>query len=145
MDPREKLQELEIPIRGMELAMTSGPSFPVIVIDEEFKDVLNSLKAEIGLKLEQAKCFATLKAPGSEKECIDKSLWTLINISSTEDVPASFFYCVQLLQDGWPVATNAECIVKETEKTRSEESSDSRNQIKLWTQMDQEQLVHVTK
>ncbi|KAJ4704729.1 p-hydroxybenzoic acid efflux pump subunit aaeB [Melia azedarach] len=68
MDPREKLQELEIPIRGMELAMTSGPSFPVIVIDEEFKDVLNSPKAEIGLKLEQAKCFATLKAPGKRMD-----------------------------------------------------------------------------
>lgn len=135
MDPREKLQELEIPIRGMELALTSCPSFPVGMIDEDLRDVLQSLKAEIGLKLEQAKCSASFDAttaPETEKNCKDKSLWSLKAISSTEDVPASFFfYCIKLLQDGLPVAPNAEFVVNETRETHTEVSSDSQNQNKF--------------
>ncbi|KAJ4704728.1 p-hydroxybenzoic acid efflux pump subunit aaeB [Melia azedarach] len=132
IDPREKLQELEVPIRGMELALTSCPSFPVGMIDEELRDVLHSLKADIGLKLEQVKCYASFDAttaPEIKKECVHKSLRALKNISSTEDVPASFFfYCMELLRDGLPVAPSSDCVVKETEKTNTEQSSDSRNQ-----------------
>lgn len=134
MDAREKLQELEIPIRGMELALASCPSFPVGMIDEDLRDGLQNLKAEMGLKLEQAKCYASFDAttaPETKKECIDKSLWSLKAISSKEDVPASFFfYCIELVQDGLPIAPNAEFIVNETKETHTEESSDSQNQNK---------------
>lgn len=134
MDLGEKLKELEIPIRGMELALTSCPSFPVGMIDEDLRDVLQSLQAEIGLKLEQAKCYASFDAttaPETKKECVDKSLWSLKSISSTEDVPAPFFfYCIKLLQDGLPVASKAEFIVNKTKESHTEESSDSQIQNK---------------
>lgn len=134
MDAREKLLELEIPIRGMEPALASCSSFPVGMIDEDLRDGLQSLKAGMGLKLEQAKCYASFDAttaPETKKECIDKSPWSLKAISSTEDVPSSFFfYCIELVQDGLPIAPNAEFIVNETNETHTEESNDSQNQNK---------------
>lgn len=134
LNPREKLQELEIPIRGMELALNSCRSFPVGMIDEELRDVLETSKAQIDLKLEQAKCYASFDAttaPEIKNECTDKSLLTLGTISSTEDAPASFFfYCMELLQDGFPISRNSKCVVKDEKKTKMEDLSSSQNQGK---------------
>ncbi|TXG58579.1 hypothetical protein EZV62_016408 [Acer yangbiense] len=132
IDPTEKLQELEIPIKGMELALTSCPSFPVGLIDQELRDVLQFLKEQVSLKLEQAKCYASFDAttaPETKKECIDKPLWTFKTISSTEDVPAFFFfYCLELLRNGLPIAPNIACSMLDGSKTITEESSDSKNE-----------------
>ncbi|KAH7553667.1 hypothetical protein JRO89_XS12G0040200 [Xanthoceras sorbifolium] len=135
IDPRERLQELEIPIKGMELALTSCPSFPVGMIDQELRDDLQFLKAQIGLKLEQAKCYASFDAsnattaPETKRECIDKLLWTLKTISSTEDVLAFFFfYCLELLHNGLPIAPNTECSIMDGSKMITAESSDSKNE-----------------
>ncbi|KAK3226425.1 hypothetical protein Dsin_006287 [Dipteronia sinensis] len=132
IDPTEKLQELEIPIKGMELALTSCPSFPVGLIDQYLRDVLQILKAQVGLKIEQAKCYASFDAttaPETKKECIDKSLWNLKTISSTEDVPAFFFfYCLELLRNGLPIAPNIVRSIPDGSKTFTEESSDSKNE-----------------
>lgn len=106
LNPGKKLQELEIPIRGMELALNSCRCFPVGMIDEELRDASETLKAQIGLKLEQVKCyepFDATTAPEIKNESADKSLWTLGKISSTEDLLGSFFfYCMELLQNGFP-------------------------------------------
>ncbi|KAI9153146.1 hypothetical protein LWI28_006704 [Acer negundo] len=132
IDPTEKLQELEIPIKGMELALTSCPSFPVGFIDQELRDVLQFLKEQVSLKLEQAKCYASFDAttvPETKKECIDKPLWTFKTISSTEDVPAFFFfYCLELLRNGLPIAPNIACSIPDGSKTIIEELSDSKNE-----------------
>ncbi|KAK1562731.1 hypothetical protein Q3G72_016248 [Acer saccharum] len=132
IDPTEKLQELEIPIKGMELALTSCPSFPVGLIDQELRDVLQFLKKQVSLKLEQAKCYASFDAttaPEIKKECIDKPLWTFKTISSTEDVPAFFFfYCLELLRNGLPIAPNIACSMLDGSKTITEELSDSKNE-----------------
>ncbi|XP_031275955.1 uncharacterized protein LOC116134422 [Pistacia vera] len=134
LSPSEKLQELEISIRGMELSLNSCRSLPVGMIDEELRDVLETSKARVGLKLEQAKCYASFDAttvPEIKNECTDKSLSTLATISSTEDAPASFFfYCMELLQAGFPISRNSECVVKEKKKTKMEELSSSQSQGK---------------
>lgn len=70
-----KLQEMEIPLRGMEIALSFCPHFPVGMIDEEFKQALQSYKAQIGLKLEHAKCFVPLDvttAPEGKVETSEK-------------------------------------------------------------------------
>ncbi|KAK2657924.1 hypothetical protein Ddye_010976 [Dipteronia dyeriana] len=133
IDPTEKLQELEIPIKGMELALTSCPSFPVRLIDQELRDVLQFFKEEvISLKLEEAKCYASFDAttaPETKKECIDKPLWTFKTISPTEDVPAFFFfYCLELLRNGLHIAPNIACSIPDGSKTITEESSDFKNE-----------------
>ncbi|XP_044504734.1 uncharacterized protein LOC123224982 [Mangifera indica] len=134
LNPREKLQELEIPIRGMELALNCCCSFPVGIVDEEVRHVLEASKAQIDLKLEQAKGYASFDAttvPDIKNECADKSLWSLGAISSTEDAFASFFfYCIELLQNGFPIARNSESVVRDEKKTTTEELSGSKNQEK---------------
>ncbi|XP_044504696.1 uncharacterized protein LOC123224958 [Mangifera indica] len=131
INPGEKLQELEIPIRGMELALNSCRSFPVGMVDEEVRDVLETLKAQIGLKLEKAKCYASFDAataPKINKKCPENSLWTLGTISSTEDAPASFFfYCIELLRNGFPIATNSESVGKHEKKTSTKDLSGPQN------------------
>ncbi|OMO66232.1 Para-hydroxybenzoic acid efflux pump subunit AaeB/fusaric acid resistance protein [Corchorus capsularis] len=105
LDPGEKLGEMEMPIRGMELALTTCTTFPIRMIDEELKRVLQVWKKQIGLKLEQAKCsmpFDVATAPETNKrEHSDSSLWTKKPISTiNEDLsPFFFLYCMELLQE----------------------------------------------
>ncbi|KAK6290442.1 hypothetical protein POUND7_001983 [Theobroma cacao] len=127
-DPGEKLQEMEMPIRGMEVALSTCISFPVRMLDEELQGVLQISKKQIALKLEQAKCsvpFDAATAPETKGEYTDRSSWTQKAISTShEDLsPFFFLYCMELLQDG------PECIVENEEgKSKIQESSQPKKQ-----------------
>ncbi|GLT38903.1 hypothetical protein SLA2020_131190 [Shorea laevis] len=128
MDPGEKLQDMEILIRGMELALTSCASFPVDMIDEMMRDFLQNAKVQIRLKLEQAKCsapFDATTAPETKEEHTKKPLFGHRTISTTQELPACFFLnCMKLLQDGSAIAGSIKCPVEKEDKTKTRESSD---------------------
>ncbi|KAM1798604.1 hypothetical protein ACFX12_032655 [Malus domestica] len=131
MDLGERLQETEVPLRGMEIALSSCSSHPVNLIDEELRGNLQSSEAHVRLRLLQAKYSlpsdATL-APESDREIFDKPLWTKKPTTKNhEDLPAFFFlYCMELLLENQPIARNP----RNTRKP-NQEPSDSQNQ-QLW-------------
>ncbi|GKV30018.1 hypothetical protein SLEP1_g38886 [Rubroshorea leprosula] len=128
VDPGEKLQDMEILIRGMELALTSCTSFPVDMIDEMLRDFLQNAKVQIGLKLEQAKCsapFDATTAPETKEEHTKKPLFSHRTISTTQELPACFFLnCMELLQYSSAIAGSIKCPVEKEDKAKTKESSD---------------------
>lgn len=110
-DLGDKLQNMEIPIKGMEIASSFCPLFPIGMIDEEFKQVLETSKLQIRLKLEHVKCFVPFdatKAPEGKGETSDKQLWTPKTTSIVpENLPALFLlYCMEFLQHDPPIAAS---------------------------------------
>ncbi|KAH1123376.1 hypothetical protein J1N35_006536 [Gossypium stocksii] len=128
-DPGEKLQEMDMPIQGMEWALTSCTSFPVRMMDEELVDVLQIEKKQIALKLEQAMRsvpFDAATTPDMKGENTDRSLWTQKAISTNHEDLSSFFflYCMELLEDG------PACILKNGQEAKIQESSQPKKQGK---------------
>ncbi|KAH8520408.1 hypothetical protein H0E87_001739 [Populus deltoides] len=103
-NPGERLQELEIPLRGMEIALTSTSSFPIRMLEAETKQGLVQLEEHVSLTLKQMKnCFPrdSLTVPESNADKIIESLQTLQATIPTnhEDLPSFFFlFCIKLLQ-----------------------------------------------
>ncbi|XP_048225675.1 uncharacterized protein LOC8279583 isoform X2 [Ricinus communis] len=135
MEPVEILEEVEILIKGMEMALTSCPVFPVSLMTDELREISMGMKGKIRLKLEQAKCvvlFDAATAPESMEELSDKLLWTLKTGATTqEELPAFFLlYCLELLQGDAPISRCLECSVRNTEEIEGEETSDVKNPAK---------------
>ncbi|GMJ08462.1 hypothetical protein like AT2G28780 [Hibiscus trionum] len=129
LDPGEKLEETNMPIRGMELALTTCSSFPVKIMDEELLDVVQIAKKQIALKLEQAMLsmpFDAATAPDTKGEYANRSSWTRKAISTNhEDLsPFFFLYCMELHQD-FPAS-----IVNNGEEAKIQESNQSKKQGK---------------
>ncbi|KAI3508065.1 hypothetical protein L1887_23065 [Cichorium endivia] len=99
----DRLDDMETPIKGMELALDSIPSFPIDIVNPELKTVLQSERVHQTLKLDHAKCFVpfdeAVTVPERKDELFDKSLHTLTNAPPTHrNLPAFFFLsCFELL------------------------------------------------
>ncbi|CAN6576376.1 unnamed protein product [Malus baccata var. baccata] len=128
LDSGERLQEIEVPLRGMEIALSSCNSHPVKLIDEELRRNLQISEVEVSLRLLQAKYSlpsdATL-APESYREIFDKPLWAgKPTTNNRENLPAFFFlYCMELLLENQLIAWNP----GNTRKP-NQQPSDSQNQ-----------------
>ncbi|KAJ6381280.1 hypothetical protein OIU77_030040 [Salix suchowensis] len=59
LDPGENLQDIEILMKGVEIAVDSCPSFPLRMIDEGIKQALLDVKGKIGLKLQKRQVFSS--------------------------------------------------------------------------------------
>ncbi|XWS71709.1 hypothetical protein CRYUN_Cryun03dG0162000 [Craigia yunnanensis] len=112
MNSGEKLQDIEIALRGMEIALESTPSFTgSLMSDGELKDGLLKLEEHISLTIKQAKSFLpgdSLTVPESNAEDIKKFLQTLHTIPPThQDLPSFFFlFCMKHLHSkSFPKAT----------------------------------------
>ena len=72
MNSGEKLQDMEMALRGMEIALESTPSFPGrLMLDGELKDGLLRLEDHISLTIKQVKGFLpgdSLTVPESNAE-----------------------------------------------------------------------------
>ncbi|KAI5322043.1 hypothetical protein L3X38_031115 [Prunus dulcis] len=88
-NPGDRLQGFEIPLKGMEMALTSTPSFPIKVVNGEHKDGL--LRVNLS-----APCDSTT-VPESNAENV-RFLQTLKTIPQTQqDLPPIFFlFCIKL-------------------------------------------------
>ncbi|KAM1148851.1 hypothetical protein ACFX2B_029211 [Malus domestica] len=99
VNPGDRLQGLEIPFRGMEMALTCIPSFPVKVVNGELsKDALLRL-VEHHMSLNLSTPFGSITVPESKAENVS-FLQTLQNIPQIhQDLPPIFFlFCINLLQ-----------------------------------------------
>ncbi|XP_024980995.1 uncharacterized protein LOC112517856 [Cynara cardunculus var. scolymus] len=99
----DRLDDIETPIKGMEMALAAIPSFPLEIVDDELRTVLQSARVQQTLKLEDAKCFVpfddAMTVPERKDELFEKSLHTLANVPPThKNLPAFFFLsCFELL------------------------------------------------
>ncbi|KAK9985310.1 hypothetical protein SO802_030261 [Lithocarpus litseifolius] len=131
----EKLQHMELPIRGMEMALNCSTASCIgSMMDEELREVLGSLKVQIGQKFERAKCSmpfdATITLLETKEQFLDMYLWKFRNISITQENLSAFFflYSLELLLDDLPIARVPECALEYTKNIDTEEYSDSQNQ-----------------
>lgn len=132
----ERLQNMETPIKGMELALTSCPSFPVSMDNPGLRDTLLAMEAQIGLKLELAKCSLPFEysttAPETKGELVDNSI-QILTANSTGHKELTFFFflfCVKLLHDDSLISPNPESRLQNSQKAQTEEASDSTKQNK---------------
>ncbi|GLT92523.1 hypothetical protein SLE2022_103570 [Rubroshorea leprosula] len=130
LDLGKKLQDMEILIRGMELSLTSCTSFPIGMIDEELRDLMQNSKVQIGSKLKQAKFSASFNAamaPESRKEHTNRSSFIHKTFSTTEEDFRAFFFlnCMNLLQDGTAVTRSPKFPVLKEDKAKTKESIDT--------------------
>lgn len=118
----ERFQEMELPLRGMELALKSCTSFPIPRVNEELGSILPDRKFVIRQKLEQAKCFASfnaMTAPETKHDTTEKSLHASRTIpGSVKDLPALFFlFCMEILQGNLPM-TPAQTLPADNKKPK---------------------------
>ncbi|CAK8543735.1 unnamed protein product [Lathyrus sativus] len=118
IDLEEKLQDSDIPIRGMDIALSSGMSFPVGVIDEELRGVLLDCREQISQKLDQqAKCFVPFDATTVQE--MKQGIFNKFLSIAYKDLPTSFFlYCVQLLVDDVSISKKTDHAMKKAQKSR---------------------------
>ncbi|KAK3031707.1 hypothetical protein RJ639_035293 [Escallonia herrerae] len=126
LNPGARLQEMETSMRGMEIALTSCPSFPLDMMDQELTNILLHAGVQLGLKLEQAKCFLpndVMTVPETKEELLDKSLRCLTRISPTKkDLPAFFFlFCIQLLLTDSNITRNQDSTLYDSQIPNTEE------------------------
>ncbi|KAB2622179.1 hypothetical protein D8674_024361 [Pyrus ussuriensis x Pyrus communis] len=125
---QEKLQEVEIPLRGIAMAATSCPSFPVAMIKKLQTDALLDMKKRIHDKLEQLEHFTPFYIKKKTERSLDEAFWSLETISH-EDLLAFFFIgCLKILQE------NTEAVEEcKHECSGIESSSGSQNQSNYCT------------
>ncbi|KDP44214.1 hypothetical protein JCGZ_05681 [Jatropha curcas] len=103
-NPGAKLQELEIPLKGMEMALNSMTSFPVRMLGGETTKEKLKLEDHVNLTVEQIKncfpCDNSLTVPESKAETIIQSFQTLQTIPTNHNDHLSslfFLFCINLL------------------------------------------------
>lgn len=134
INPGARLQDMETTIRGMEMALTSFPSFPVSIIDQKVSSNLLCVDIQLGKKIEEAQCFLptdAMTSPETTHELFDKSLQSLTTISQTQkDLPMFFFlYCIGLLVDSTR-AQSLKSTSDNSQKSGLEEAIASQEQAK---------------
>lgn len=102
MNPGKKLAELELSLKGMEMALTNISSFPVRMMEGKSKEGLQLLEEHISLIFKQIKNSSPcdpLTFPESSAENIIESLQTLhITPTDDQDLCSLFFlFCMKLL------------------------------------------------
>jgi len=139
---------MELPIRGMEMALNCSTASCIgSMMDEELREVLGSLKVQIGQKFERAKCSmpidATITLLETKEQFLDMYLGKFRNISITQENLSAFFflYSLELLLDDLPIAQVPECALEYTQNIDTEEYIDSQNQAmgsfnRTWSTLD---------
>ncbi|XP_016487715.1 uncharacterized protein LOC107807790 [Nicotiana tabacum] len=101
-DPGHGLHDIESPMKGMEMALTSCPCFLTRMIDEELISASHRVLQLLALKLEQARCFLpshSMVAPETEEEF--ESMFSSLSpepiFPTNLDQPALFFLsCIKM-------------------------------------------------
>ncbi|KAF7805479.1 fusaric acid resistance-like protein [Senna tora] len=104
MSPRERLQEVDTALRGMETALRTIHSFPVTILDEKLQNDLKRLEDHVSLTIKNAKHNSnggslTVPEPETTTKTTTMFLQSHHVIPSTlQDLPISFFlFCAKLL------------------------------------------------
>ncbi|KAK9169917.1 hypothetical protein Syun_002057 [Stephania yunnanensis] len=126
LNSSDRLQALELPLKGMEIALTSCPSFPVGVAgDENLKTLLLGLEEHITRALSQAKGIgpseSLTESETTKGDVSDNFLQTLHSATfpSGNDLPSFFFLFCMKLMDGRLTADHPQESKGATEKMSS--------------------------
>lgn len=100
-NPGDLFQELDTPLRGMEIALSSS-SVPISILDEELEEGVNRVEGEITRNLELIKSHLpceTSTVPESNSGLVMDVLQDIESSPSNEkDLPSFFFlFCMKLL------------------------------------------------
>uniref|UniRef100_A0A803LCL5 Uncharacterized protein n=1 Tax=Chenopodium quinoa TaxID=63459 RepID=A0A803LCL5_CHEQI len=105
-NPGDRFQELETPLRGMDIAL-SNTKVPISIVDEQLKDGMDLIEGEISQNLHQLKSHTpseTITVPESTEGQVMGFLQKLETPPSNEkDLPSYFFFfCMKLLHSHKP-------------------------------------------
>ncbi|MCL7042469.1 hypothetical protein MKW94_016052 [Papaver nudicaule] len=107
MNPTARLQALETPLKGIEIALTSSASsFPVRVADQQVKNLVSTLNEQISSTVKQTSCSlhndtSTVPETKGEDQVVHKLFLQTLQPSkllTKNDLPSLFFlFCMKLL------------------------------------------------
>lgn len=122
----ERLGNMEIPLKGMEMALFSCPSFPAKIVNEELKDLVHSIKEDMRQTLTQPHHGDLSTTPKTEKQVPHKSLQ--VAFPTQQDIPSFFFlFCIKLLHNQ-TITTQPPCANLENNAISIKEPANSHNQ-----------------
>ncbi|KAL5750193.1 hypothetical protein ACOSP7_024796 [Xanthoceras sorbifolium] len=157
LNPVEKLQDLEIALKGMEMAVTSAAiSYPVRMLDGELKEGLLGLEEHICSIIKRVKsCLPcdSLTVPEPNAENVTKSLQALAIPTTTQDLPSFFFlFCMKLLHSKSlpkPSIRGQDILVKKNEGSANSSKENGLNFNWVWrswaVKVNTKRLVHAFK
>ncbi|XP_062017429.1 uncharacterized protein LOC133733808 [Rosa rugosa] len=135
VNPVDRLQGLEIPLKGMEMALSSTPSFPVGVVDGELKSGLLKLVEQLSLN-RTISCEDAITVPADSKPEIDiRGLQTLQTIPQTHlDLPPFFFlFCTSLLHGNLSATSSGTTTQEKLVIHKKQEAVPSCKQSVIWS------------
>ncbi|XP_050382849.1 uncharacterized protein LOC126799651 [Argentina anserina] len=137
IDLEKRLQAIEVPLRGMEVALTSFPSFPVAMIDKVQRDAFTDIKSLICHKLEQLERISPFYMTKKKGNSLDRSFWTLKTLCHEDLLVFFFIDCLKLLQE------NTEAIEACKLDTEIQSFSGSQNQSNISIKRSRSTLNHI--
>ncbi|XP_074289935.1 uncharacterized protein LOC141615991 [Silene latifolia] len=138
-NPGDRIQGLETPLKGMEIALSNSPPFSLM--DEGLRDGISNLERQINQNLEQLKSHIPCESstvPESNSGNTMRFLQTLQTPPSSEtDLPSYFFlFCMKLLHTQSRTMTNPTSTPKTDKNKNTPENQDQTNGFSLkqvWT------------
>ncbi|XP_060168913.1 uncharacterized protein LOC132599617 [Lycium barbarum] len=113
-NPGDKFQEIQTPLRGMQIALENSPPFPVGILNTELKDGLEKLGDHISKQIKNMSLIESATVPESDAHDAEKFLQTLQTIQPTKkDLPSLFFiFCLKnlLSKPIFPLSSKKESI-----------------------------------
>ncbi|PIN10863.1 hypothetical protein CDL12_16535 [Handroanthus impetiginosus] len=127
--PGDRLERMELQMRGIEYSLASSPALSVQVVDQEqFSNFLQSLSIQLEEKIKQVRCFSPFHSmiePETEREFKEKP--ALLPIEPTSLIFKQgwvffFFTCVDLFLNESAMDTSIVPREVQTQRTRTEPS-----------------------
>ncbi|XP_055831704.1 uncharacterized protein LOC129900710 [Solanum dulcamara] len=95
-NPGNRFQDLQTPLRGMEIALDNSPPFPIGILNSEQKSVLHMLGEHISKQVNNMSLESSATVPESNQENTQKFFQALQ--PTKQDLPSLFFlFCLNLL------------------------------------------------
>lgn len=148
-NPIEKLQDLQQPLRGMEMAITTAKiSHPTNFQHNDFKQALHGLEQHITSLIKQHKtCESSSTVPKSNTRNMTKPLQTLQSIPTSTQHLSSFFFlfCFKLLHNkSLPKPSLPHKSLSTTTNTNSSSKQDELSSKWAWP-INTKRLIHSLK
>ncbi|GAB2272490.1 hypothetical protein Dimus_007314 [Dionaea muscipula] len=133
--PDERLQEVEVCLRGMEMALTTRTQKPKYAVDQELKDELHVMSRELTEKLEQMKnslLFSSSKVRDQKADDDSSNKKFLpLNICNTQQhlSLAFFFFCTKHLNKE---SSSSTAEIDEKPMSKDTENHNFRSRVSSW-------------
>lgn len=140
-NPGDKFQEIQTPLRGMEIALeNSSTTFPVSILNTDLKDGLEKLGDHISKQIKNRSLDeSSATVPESNAHNAEKFLQTLQTIQPTKrDLPSLFFlFCLKLLLNKpiFPLSSKKGVEIKSVGSNKQVDDHQERFIRKTWNKL----------